>query len=112
LVRLGRYGAAVDRLTVALDGLDDGMVRHRSTALVDRADALAAGGDIDAACRDAEEALGAVARAHHAETLRRIAMVHRVVRSHRSPSTRALGEHLMDVRAALPGVGGAKERGF
>jgi hypothetical protein len=45
LVRLGRYSAAVDRLAVALEGLDVGMVRHRSTALVDRADALAASGD-------------------------------------------------------------------
>ena len=108
LVRLGDYVAAVDRLTAALNELDPGMVRHRSTALVDRADALAASGEIDAACRDAEEALESVARVHHAETLRRVGRVHKSVRAHRSQAVRALGQHLMDVRASLPAAGGAK----
>lgn len=111
LVRLGDYDAAVDRLTAALDALDPGMVRHRSTALVDRADALAASGQVDAACRDAEEALDSVARVHHAETLRRIGAVHKSVRAHRSPTVRALGEHLMDVRASLPTLAAPKGHG-
>ena len=105
LMRLGDYDAAIERLSMALDALDAGMVRHRSTALVDRADALAASGEVEAACRDAEEALDSVARVHHAETLRRIGRVHKTVRTHRSQAVRALGQHLMDVRASLPAAG-------
>lgn len=108
LMRLGDFDAAIDRLTAALDALDAGMVRHRSTALVDRADALVASGEIDAACRDADEALDSVARVHHAETLRRIGHLHKKVRTHRSQAARAFGEHLMDVRALLPVVGRAE----
>lgn len=101
LMRLGRYGAAIERLTGALDGLGPAMARHRATALVDRADALAARGEAEAACRDAGEALETVARVHHAETLRRITKVARMVRGHQSPAARSLREHLMDVRASL-----------
>lgn len=102
LVRLGRHDQAIDRLSTALGGLGPSMARHRATALVDRADALAASGDMEAACRDAGQALETVARVHHAETLRRITNVARVVRGHQSPAGRALRENLLEVRAARP----------
>lgn len=110
LSRLGRHGAAIERLTHALDTLDPSMARHRATALVDRADALAASGEAEAACRDAGEALETVARVHHAETLRRITKVALAVRAHRSPAARSLREHLIDVRASLP-AGTAASKG-
>lgn len=105
LMRLGHHAPAVDRLTDALTALEPSMARHRATALVDRADALAGLGEAEAACRDAGEALETVERLGHAETLRRITAVARRVRSHQSPASRALREHLMDVRAALPATG-------
>ena len=116
LVRLGHHTQAVERLTAALDGLSPSMARHRATALVDRADALVASGEAEAACKDAGEALETVARVHQAETLRRITTVARAVRGHQSPAARALREHLLDVRAALPkarerAVGTASRRG-
>lgn len=110
LARLGRHGAAIERLTLALGALDTSMARHRATALVDRADALAASGEAEAACRDAGEALETVARVHHAETFKRITKVARAVRAHQSPAARSLREHLIDVRASLP-AGAATSKG-
>jgi tetratricopeptide (TPR) repeat protein len=109
LMRLGRYDPAIERLSAALGALEPSMARHRATALVDRADALAATGEAEAACRDAGEALETVARVHHAETLRRITSVARTVRGHRSPAARAFREHLMDVRASLPTMTGTRK---
>jgi transcriptional regulator with XRE-family HTH domain len=99
LVRLGRHGQAIERLTAALDALAPTMARHRATALVDRADALAGSGDMEAACRDAIQALETVEQVHHAETMRRITNVARVARGHQSSAARALREHLMEVRS-------------
>jgi tetratricopeptide (TPR) repeat protein len=100
LVRMGRYVDALPVLDAALSGLSPTMRRHRCTALVDRAEALAASGDVDQACADAAQALDIVAEVQHAETLRRITGLARRVRPARTQATRALGEQLSTVKAA------------
>jgi hypothetical protein len=72
MVRLGRYREAELILDDALSALDPGQQRHRATALVDRAGARLCGGDVDAACDDAAEALGLVTVVQHTGNLDRI----------------------------------------
>lgn len=72
LVRLGRYRDAEPILDAAIDHLHPSMQRHRGTALIDRADARLAAGEIDGACADAAEALPLVTAVQHAGNLARI----------------------------------------
>jgi DNA-binding XRE family transcriptional regulator len=77
--RLGDYGNAVRVLDTALSELDPGMRRHRTTALIDRAEAHHGAGHIDAACADTRAALVLVAETQHADTVHRAEKVARSV---------------------------------
>jgi transcriptional regulator with XRE-family HTH domain/tetratricopeptide (TPR) repeat protein len=101
LVRLGCYEEALPALDTALQRLGPTMYRHRATAFADRADAHAAAGHPDAACEDAHQALSLLEQVHQAETLRRITALHRTLRTTNTPATRALAEHLIDVRSTF-----------
>lgn len=72
MVRLRRYGEAEPILDDALSALDPCQQRHRATALIDRAGARLGGGDVDAACDDAAEALNLVTIVQHTGNLDRI----------------------------------------
>ncbi|MGH3907634.1 MAG: hypothetical protein ACRDTE_26165 [Pseudonocardiaceae bacterium] len=73
LVRLGRYGDAVTVLDTALKALEPAMHRHRcSTALIDRAEAYLAAGQVDASCADAAAALSIAAHTEHALSVQRV----------------------------------------
>ena len=101
MVRLGHYDEALTALDTALQRLDPSMYRHRATAYADRADAHAAAGHQDAACEDAHQALALLEQVHQAETLRRITTLHRALRKTNTPATRALAEHVIDVRSTF-----------
>jgi transcriptional regulator with XRE-family HTH domain len=75
LVRLGRYRDAVAVLDTAVAGFDTAMSRHRCTALIDRAEAYLAGGQVEASCDDATAALSIALRTEHALNMQR---VHRI----------------------------------
>lgn len=72
LVRVGRYRDAEPALTAAIDNLGPYMYRHRGTALIDRAEARLAAGDVDAACDDGQAALQLVTQVQHAGNFRRL----------------------------------------
>ena len=72
MVRLRRYREAELILDDALSALDPCQQRHRATALIDRAGARLGGGDVDAACEDAAEALNLVTIVQHTGNLDRI----------------------------------------
>jgi len=101
LLRLRRYQPAIDRLTVALDGMEPTVIRHRATALADRAHALALSGETDQACADADQSLQYVAHVHHRKTFRRIENIARLVGPLRSAASSALREHVLEVRSNL-----------
>ncbi|MGH3913614.1 MAG: helix-turn-helix domain-containing protein [Pseudonocardiaceae bacterium] len=65
LVRLGRYDDAIAVLDIALAALVPTMHRHRCAALIDRAEAYLAGGQVDASCNDAAMALSIAAYTGH-----------------------------------------------
>jgi DNA-binding XRE family transcriptional regulator/tetratricopeptide (TPR) repeat protein len=69
--RLGDFASAVRVLSTALSTLDPSMRRHRTTALIDRAEAHHAAGQLDAACADTSAALSLIAETQHADSIRR-----------------------------------------
>ncbi len=99
LVRLGRYREAEPILTEAIDGFADETNRHRGTALIDRAEARAGAGDLDAACDDATSALGIIASVQHLGNLARIEAVARLTQSKGTAHGRLLMREAMLVRA-------------
>ncbi|MBY8884900.1 helix-turn-helix domain-containing protein [Streptomyces sp. PTM05] len=101
LVRLGRYREALPCLNAALASLTPDMMRHRCTAHVDRAEAYAAAGEVDAAVEDAHTALTLLEQTHHANSLDRITRLHRNLRQRDSRATRTLAEHLIHTRALV-----------
>lgn len=101
LVRLGRHELALPILDAALEHLELSMRRHRATAHADRADAHAAAGHHDAAVADAHASLTLLEEVHHAETLRRITVLHQSLRTLRTPASRSLAEHLIHARSTL-----------
>lgn len=72
MVRLGRYYDAEPILDAAIAHLDPSMQRHRSTALIDRAEARLGANEPDAACDDAAEALELVTNIQHTGNLKRL----------------------------------------
>jgi hypothetical protein len=101
LVRLGAYHQALPILDAALAQLDASMTRHRCTAHIDRADALAAAGETEAACHDADTALVLLEQTHHRQSLNRLTSLYRTVRTANIPATWALSERLIDVRSIV-----------
>jgi transcriptional regulator with XRE-family HTH domain len=92
--RLGDYASAVRVLGTALSTLDPSMRRHRTTALIDRAEAHHAAGQLDAACADVSAALSLIAETQHADSVRR---AERLARSMTSTNTRDARQLWMDV---------------
>ncbi|MGW6457487.1 helix-turn-helix domain-containing protein [Streptomyces sp. NPDC055078] len=107
LVRLGRFDEALPSLDQALDRLSPEMLRHRCTAFISRAEAHAGAGHVEQACDDGHAALDLVERVQHRETLRRVADLHRTLRSSRTAGTRSLSEHLIVTRTVLRAAGRA-----
>jgi transcriptional regulator with XRE-family HTH domain len=98
--RLGHYDPAVDALSTALIELDPSMVRHRCTALIDRAEAHHGNGDVDAACADARAALTLVAETQHTDTVRRVEKVARSALATHANAARHLWHDFLAVKAA------------
>ncbi len=99
LVRVGRYRDAEPALTAAIDNLGPYLHRHRGTALIDRAEARLAAGDVDAACDDGRAALQLVAQVEHAGNFDRIHTL--ATRAHATGSStgRALLDQVLDLTA-------------
>jgi transcriptional regulator with XRE-family HTH domain len=101
LVRLGEYGRALPFLDAALQQLDSGMTRHRCTAHIDRAEALAASGEVEASCHDSGKALILLEQTHHTQSLSRVTNLYRAVRPANTLATRALATHLIHIRSVV-----------
>jgi len=111
MVRLGRWSAAGPVLDAAVDQFGDDMVRHRCTALLDRAEArLGAAearpgtGDVDAACIDASSALVLAVEMQHGQSLRRLDALSRRVAATGAAAGRALRREMVSARADTAGV--------
>jgi hypothetical protein len=77
------------------------MRRHRCTALIDRAEARLAAGEVEAACADAEDALVIAGDTEHAENLSRVEKFARTAltsRTHQYQS-RQLWQHVLMSKA-------------
>ncbi|MGW0433730.1 hypothetical protein ACWDV4_14475 [Micromonospora sp. NPDC003197] len=72
MMRLRRYREAETILEDALAGFDSNMHRHQATAMIDLAEARLGLGDIDAACKEAHDALKLVTQVQHTGNLDRI----------------------------------------
>jgi hypothetical protein len=103
MVRLRRWDDAEPALDAAVKRFGDDMVRHRCTALIDRAEArMAAGsGDVDAACTDAAESLTLVAEVQHAQNLRRLDELSRKTAATGAATGKALRREVLAVKAEL-----------
>jgi transcriptional regulator with XRE-family HTH domain len=99
--RLRLHRDAVSVLNVALDDLDSSMRRHRGTAFIDRAEALAACGDVDAACADARCALDLAVETQHAETVRRAKSLTRRMLGSGASAARQLWQDVLIAQAAI-----------
>lgn len=99
LVRLGRPGDAVAVLDKALAALEPTMHRHRCTALIDRAEARLAGGEVDVSCVDATAALHIAA---HTEHLLSVQRVHRLAQAALPTKAVAVRRLWADVLAVIP----------
>lgn len=99
--RLRRHQDAVRVLDVALNDLDTSMRRHRGTAFIDRAEALAACGEVGAACADASSALDLAVETQHAETLRRAKKLTRKMLSSGASVARQLWQDVLIAQAAI-----------
>jgi tetratricopeptide (TPR) repeat protein len=102
LSRLGRHREAQDELTAALESLPTSALKHRATAYIDLAEAHLPLGEVEEACGRALEALELTARTRHADSLRRIKLVHDQASGvdDRAASVRLLGERLLILAAA------------
>ena len=98
LMRLRRYGPAQAVLLEALGQLDEVQVKHRCTAHIDLADAYALDGRPDQAASQATLALDIIEQTRHAESLRRVAVVHTAVRRSGIPAARDLGGRIAEAR--------------
>jgi tetratricopeptide (TPR) repeat protein len=99
MMRLGRYRDAQQALQAALDGLGPALVKHRCTAHIDLAEALARDGKLDEAVGHADSAVEIIARTRHAGSLRRVEALHRDISACDSRAGRRLGEQVMYLKA-------------
>ncbi|MGH3942574.1 MAG: hypothetical protein ACRDTG_28915 [Pseudonocardiaceae bacterium] len=101
LARLGRYRDAVVVLDKALAALEPTLHRHRCTALIDRAEAQLAAGEVDASCADATAALKIAAHTEHVLSVQR---VHRLAQAARRTKAVAARQLWVEVLAMSPSV--------
>ncbi|MGH3252797.1 MAG: helix-turn-helix domain-containing protein [Trebonia sp.] len=99
MMRLGRYREAQEILGAALAGLDPALSKHRCTAHIDLAGALARDGRLDEAADHAVSALEIIGRTRHAGSLRRVEELHREIAQSGSRAGRRLGEQLLYLKA-------------
>lgn len=97
LRRLGRYGDAVVALDTALAALEPTMHRHRCTALIDRAEACLAAGQVDASCVDATAALSIAVRTEHGLSMARVRRVSEAAVATKSAAARRLWAEVLGV---------------
>jgi len=100
LMRLGRYREAQAELQSALSQLDPALAKHRCTAHIDLADAYAHDGEAAEAARQGISALEIISFTRHADSLRRVASLHEMLRRSGTAAARELGSRLLEVRAA------------
>jgi transcriptional regulator with XRE-family HTH domain len=99
--RLRRHQDAVRVLNIALDDLDSSMRRHRGTAFIDRAEAFAACGEVDAASADTRSALNLAMETQHSETIRRAKKLTRKMLSSGASIARQLWQEVLIAQAAM-----------
>jgi transcriptional regulator with XRE-family HTH domain/tetratricopeptide (TPR) repeat protein len=99
MMRLGHYRDAQEILGAALAGLEPMLVKHRCTAHIDLAEALARDGQLDGAADHAASALKIIGQTRHAGSLRRVEVLHHDIASSRSQAGRSLGEQLLHLKA-------------
>ena len=99
MMRLGRYREAQEILGAALTGLDPALSKHRCTAHIDLAGALARDGRLDDAADHAVSALEIIGQTRHAGSLRRVEELHREIAQFGSQAGRRLGEQLLYLKA-------------
>ncbi len=103
MVRLGRYCEAEPFLDAAIAHLDPSMHRHRSTALIDRAEARLGANEPDAACEDAAEALELVTHIQHTGNLKRLQALSRRALGTGSPAAKDLWHNVITATADTKG---------
>ncbi len=102
LVRLGRYGDAVDALDKALATLEPTMHRHRCTALIDRAEAHLAANQVDASCVDATAALSIAVRTEHMLSIQRVRRLAEAALPTKATAARRLWTEVLAVAPTSP----------
>lgn len=103
--RLKRHRDAVRVLDVALGRLDNAMLRHRCTAFIDRAEAQASGGDLEAACADAQSALALAVETQHVDTVWRAKKLGRSTLSHGGAAARQLWQDVLVAQSTIAAEG-------
>ncbi|MFI0418631.1 hypothetical protein [Spongiactinospora sp. 9N601] len=98
LMRLGRYQDAQAILAQSLACLDPSLKRHRCTAHIDLAEALAATASMDDAADHAIKALDIIEQTGHTPSLHRVDRLHQHMRQTPSAAGRRLGQHLHYVK--------------
>ncbi|PZG56329.1 hypothetical protein C1I98_01470 [Spongiactinospora gelatinilytica] len=98
LMRLGRYQDAQAILAQSLACLDPSLKRHRCTAHIDLAEALAATASMEDAADHAIKALDIIEQTGHTASLQRVDRLHQHMRQTPSAAGRRLGEHLHYVK--------------
>jgi hypothetical protein len=99
--RLGDHGNAIRVLDTALANLDPSMLRHRATALIDRAEAHYEASQIDAACADARAALALVADTQHIDTMNRAEKIARSILTSNSRGAHQLWQDVLSLKATI-----------
>jgi transcriptional regulator with XRE-family HTH domain len=104
MVRLRRWADAEPVLDAAVARFGDDMVRHRCTALLDRAEARLGADELDAACVDGVQSLALVAQVQHAQNLKRLDALSQRAAATGAACGVALRRELVMVKADLAGV--------
>lgn len=102
LARLGRYIDAVASLDKALAALEPTMHRHRCTALIDRAEAHLATGQVDATCVDATAALSIAAHTGHVLSVQRVRRIAGAVLPTNATAARRLWAEVLTITPTSP----------
>lgn len=102
LMRLGRYGDAIAALDTALATLEPTMHRHRCTALIDRAEAHLAAGQVDASCVDAAVALNIAVHTEHVLSIARVRRVAEAALPTKTMAARRLWAQVLAVTQPSP----------
>jgi transcriptional regulator with XRE-family HTH domain/tetratricopeptide (TPR) repeat protein len=99
MMRLGRHREAQEVLGAALAGLGPALSKHRCTAHIDLAGALARDGRLDDAADHAVIALEIIGQTRHAGSLRRVEELHREIAQSGAAAGRRVGERLLYLKA-------------